>query len=196
MPGMSSWTVKKNGKFYDSFIDGEQVPKTMFPPENIGSLNIERCVRIYPFLQNTGGFFIAVLRKVGPFGSIDRKADRVAMRKRELEDLEEDGSAKKVHIENEGQSQRAGWEGEKELPFLFLSSSNETSNMCCESFGLSPLFPRNLFLVRSDEYQGDFRHIYMTTEKARDVLTAKNANSLKIVNVGVKIFTKTTGKAR
>jgi hypothetical protein len=33
---------------------------------------MEKCLRIYPHLQNTGGFFVAVIEKVGAFGSIDR----------------------------------------------------------------------------------------------------------------------------
>ena len=37
--------------------------KTQWAPENIGDLNIERCMRIYPHLQDTGGFFVAVLER-------------------------------------------------------------------------------------------------------------------------------------
>eukprot|EP00111_Clytia_hemisphaerica_P020275 TCONS_00059757-protein len=37
----------------------------MFPPSKkvADDINLERCMRIYPHLQNTGGFFIAVLEK-------------------------------------------------------------------------------------------------------------------------------------
>lgn len=31
-----------------------------------------RSMRLYPFLQNTGGFFVAVLEKVGIYGALDR----------------------------------------------------------------------------------------------------------------------------
>jgi 16S rRNA C967 or C1407 C5-methylase (RsmB/RsmF family) len=27
---------------------------------------LERCVRVYPHQQNTGGFFVAIIRKVRP----------------------------------------------------------------------------------------------------------------------------------
>ncbi|OUC42128.1 hypothetical protein D917_00337, partial [Trichinella nativa] len=41
----------------------------LFPPDEsvAEKLHLERCLRIFPHHQNTGGFFIAVLRKVGEF---------------------------------------------------------------------------------------------------------------------------------
>ncbi len=39
----------------------------MFPPELsvAKELNLDRCIRVLPHHQNTGGFFIAVIRKKG-----------------------------------------------------------------------------------------------------------------------------------
>jgi hypothetical protein len=45
-----------------------------FPPPNAASLGLHKCLRVFPFLQNTGGFFVAVFKKVGPFGNLDRYA--------------------------------------------------------------------------------------------------------------------------
>ncbi|KAG8883130.1 hypothetical protein FRB98_003304 [Tulasnella sp. 332] len=45
----------KNGKL--------KMQPTQWPPENAHQLGLENCFRIYPHLQNTGGFFIAVLQK-------------------------------------------------------------------------------------------------------------------------------------
>ncbi|XP_043818728.1 LOW QUALITY PROTEIN: RNA cytosine C(5)-methyltransferase NSUN2 [Dromiciops gliroides] len=72
MPGITQWKVMtKDGQW---FADWEDVPQsrhtqirpTMFPPkdqENLKKLNLERCLRILPHHQNTGGFFVAVLVK-------------------------------------------------------------------------------------------------------------------------------------
>ncbi|KAI9190436.1 tRNA (cytosine-5-)-methyltransferase ncl1 [Blastocladiella emersonii ATCC 22665] len=73
-PGLSSWRVpsfKQRGKFfYDSYDeiaerDDEKVRliPSMFAPEDAESLGLEHCLRIYPHLQNTGAFFVAVLQK-------------------------------------------------------------------------------------------------------------------------------------
>lgn len=83
-PGMTTWKCAGKGKdtttnmtkLYSSY---EEVPEdekkdfeeTMFPPKNISELNIERCLRIFPHLQDTGGFFVAVFEKVAPYGSLD-----------------------------------------------------------------------------------------------------------------------------
>lgn len=38
---------------------------SLFPPANVADLHLEHCRRILPHDQNTGGFFVAVLEKVG-----------------------------------------------------------------------------------------------------------------------------------
>ncbi|XP_075396966.1 RNA cytosine C(5)-methyltransferase NSUN2 [Tenrec ecaudatus] len=72
MPGLSHWKVMtKDGQW---FADWDEVPHsrhtqirpTMFPPkdpEKLQALNLQRCLRILPHHQNTGGFFVAVLVK-------------------------------------------------------------------------------------------------------------------------------------
>ncbi|XP_037651965.1 RNA cytosine C(5)-methyltransferase NSUN2 [Sebastes umbrosus] len=75
MPGVASWKLMtKEGQW---FADWSEVPRhrhtqirpTMFPPndpEKLASMHLERCMRILPHHQNTGGFFVAVLVKKAP----------------------------------------------------------------------------------------------------------------------------------
>ncbi len=56
----------------------QELPLTMNPPANSDSLHLDRCLRILPHDQNTGGFFVAVFEKVSSFttskkGGIDKK---------------------------------------------------------------------------------------------------------------------------
>uniref|UniRef100_A0A452V7G0 tRNA (cytosine(34)-C(5))-methyltransferase n=1 Tax=Ursus maritimus TaxID=29073 RepID=A0A452V7G0_URSMA len=72
MPGITHWKVMtKDGQW---FTEWEGVPHsrhtqirpTMFPPkdpEKLQAMHLERCLRILPHHQNTGGFFVAVLVK-------------------------------------------------------------------------------------------------------------------------------------
>lgn len=81
-PGLKKWNVMdRSGRIWNSWQEAEQGAKegidigrlspTMFPPaqeasgagNDTGTLPLERCMRIYPHLQDTGGFFITVLRK-------------------------------------------------------------------------------------------------------------------------------------
>uniref|UniRef100_A0A8C6QQ69 tRNA (cytosine(34)-C(5))-methyltransferase n=1 Tax=Nannospalax galili TaxID=1026970 RepID=A0A8C6QQ69_NANGA len=72
MPGVSQWKVMtRDGQW---FADWDEVPQgrhtqirpTMFPlkdQEKLQAMHLERCLRILPHHQNTGGFFVAVLIK-------------------------------------------------------------------------------------------------------------------------------------
>lgn len=76
-PGLRSWKVMdREGRMWNSWQEIEErrekegilglgrLAEGMFPPtgEN-ADLPLERCTRIYPHLQDTGGFFITVLEK-------------------------------------------------------------------------------------------------------------------------------------
>ena len=78
--GLTTWKVMdKRGKIWDDWESlekqrekrggegTERVIKNMFPPAKVlepdASFPLERCMRVYPHLQDTGGFFIAVLEK-------------------------------------------------------------------------------------------------------------------------------------
>ena len=47
-----------------------KVDETMFADEASAALPLERCMRVLPHHGDTGGFFIAVLRKVAPVGDL------------------------------------------------------------------------------------------------------------------------------
>ncbi|EIN09261.1 S-adenosyl-L-methionine-dependent methyltransferase [Punctularia strigosozonata HHB-11173 SS5] len=76
-PGLSTWTPSSdrecNTSFptYSSYIDSlseenrkqTKMSEGQWPPPEGVNLKLERCIRIYPHLQDTGGFFVAVLEK-------------------------------------------------------------------------------------------------------------------------------------
>ncbi|XP_054461857.1 RNA cytosine C(5)-methyltransferase NSUN2 [Anoplopoma fimbria] len=75
MPGVSSWKLMtKEGTWFSDWSKvpthrQTQIRPTMFPPEDpekLAEMHLERCMRILPHHQNTGGFFVAVLVKKAP----------------------------------------------------------------------------------------------------------------------------------
>lgn len=70
-PGMTTWKViDKRGTEFKNFAEVNVSPTegfkdTMFPPsvDDAEKLKLTNCMRLYPHLQNTGGFFVAVLEK-------------------------------------------------------------------------------------------------------------------------------------
>ncbi|KAJ2863771.1 tRNA (cytosine-5-)-methyltransferase ncl1 [Coemansia aciculifera] len=88
-PGLATWKVMtRDGTLHDEY---ESIPvdeagngrrkymEKFFPlsSERMQELNIDRCMRIYSHMQNTGGFFVAVLEKVAPI-SVDEKRKAAA----------------------------------------------------------------------------------------------------------------------
>ncbi len=81
--GLGHWHVMAENKTHDGFTEFKnfaEVPKelhgkvreTMFCADFkalVEKRNIERCVRVMPHDQNTGGFFMAIFRKVAELGS-------------------------------------------------------------------------------------------------------------------------------
>ncbi|KAL8796752.1 MAG: hypothetical protein Q9182_007306, partial [Xanthomendoza sp. 2 TL-2023] len=64
--GLTKWNVMTRlGTLYASWTQAQYDParlvEGMFPPKE--PLPLDRCIRVYPHLQDTGGFFIAVLEK-------------------------------------------------------------------------------------------------------------------------------------
>ncbi|KAJ7201628.1 S-adenosyl-L-methionine-dependent methyltransferase [Mycena pura] len=75
-PGLTSWraTDKSINTTYDTYemfmetckeSDNYKAKMTPghWPPEDVELLNLPRCIRVYPHLQDTGGFFVAVLER-------------------------------------------------------------------------------------------------------------------------------------
>ncbi|KAF9265863.1 S-adenosyl-L-methionine-dependent methyltransferase [Marasmius fiardii PR-910] len=90
-PGLNSWrptpekTVKMTYETYSSFVEAnpEAVANTKlteghWPPSNVTDLHLERSMRIYPHLQDSGGFFVAVLERKRSVSSSKREKKRSA----------------------------------------------------------------------------------------------------------------------
>ncbi|KAF2840125.1 S-adenosyl-L-methionine-dependent methyltransferase [Patellaria atrata CBS 101060] len=88
-PGLTDWKIMdRNGKIWDSYEDardelGEdnlgRISDTMFPPPPTSEderLPLERCLRVYPHMQDTGGFFITVLEKLTEIRARNENAPR------------------------------------------------------------------------------------------------------------------------
>ncbi|PHH91180.1 hypothetical protein CDD83_1415 [Cordyceps sp. RAO-2017] len=83
-PGMKKWKIMdKSGRMWDTWEQVEafakaenegvipgRVVQTMFPRtegSDDSDMPLDRCMRVYPHMQDTGGFFIAVLEKKSDF---------------------------------------------------------------------------------------------------------------------------------
>lgn len=71
----SSWEVVEQHRKKEGEDDTARLLESMFPPKDTlkpessepETISLERCMRVYPHLQDTGGFFITVLEKRSEF---------------------------------------------------------------------------------------------------------------------------------
>uniref|UniRef100_A0A8C2DGL8 tRNA (cytosine(34)-C(5))-methyltransferase n=1 Tax=Cyprinus carpio TaxID=7962 RepID=A0A8C2DGL8_CYPCA len=209
MPGITSWKVMtKDGQW---FSDWSEVPKsrhtqirpTMFPPtdpEKLASMKLERCMRILPHHQNTGGFFVAVLVKKAPMPWNRRypKSTEVLAPAEELQMGECPADAPVEAVEGESPCsvcssppppKKMKLFGFKEDPFVFLTEDDPIFPPVQAFYDLSPDFPKLNVLTRTHE--GKKRHLYMVSKELRNVLL-NNSERMKVINTGVKIWSRNT----
>lgn len=160
----------------------ESVHATAFPPteQEQKKFNLQRCVRVYPHLQNTGGFFITVFEKTG---LANDKPKRTAP------PSELNPETKKAKIETFA----APVKREKlprnatEEPFIFLDPENEQLQKCWNFYQIDENFGRDTFLVRNATGEAS-RSIYYVSPIVARILKME-PQKLKIVHAGIKMFT-------
>lgn len=138
-PGIVKWMMKdRDGSVYSSF---EQVPEekkkyiveSMFPSKDIQSYGMEKCLRVYPHLQNTGGFFVAVLEKINELpkrlvpDTSNVKVDGEIIAQENVGDpAQEEKAHKRPKVDDEKSNQtHVAWTSREEKPFVFLNPDHE-----------------------------------------------------------------------
>ncbi|XP_072531995.1 RNA cytosine C(5)-methyltransferase NSUN2 isoform X2 [Salminus brasiliensis] len=225
MPGITSWKLMtKEGQWYSDWSEvptsrHTQIRPTMFPPtdpEKLQSLKLERCMRILPHHQNTGGFFVAVLVKKSPMPWNRRQPkfrNKEATPSSEAAQAEEppaeegdretpaeahpciadapenppEPEAKKDGVCGPPPSKKMKLFGFKEDPFVFLTEDDPVFPPIQAFYDLTSDFPKLNVLTRTHE--GKKRHLYMVSKELRNVLL-NNSERMKVINTGVKVWSR------
>ncbi|KAJ8657543.1 hypothetical protein O0I10_006845 [Lichtheimia ornata] len=216
-PGLTSWKVMtKDGQYLDSVDDiqdeaqRKRFPTSLFPPVNDGdSLHLERCLRIYPHLQDTGGFFVAVFDKVKPMSSAEERMHNMstpapqshveegAEQQKEDGDLDDDTTAvvpskRSANDDSEDPSTQSASTIKKsnDVPFDLMQPDNAEIVDISNFYGLGPDFPRDQFLIRS-EGKDKTKTIYFISSAVRQLLGSPEVvRRLNIVMTGVRMFVR------
>lgn len=76
-----------------------------------------------------------------------------------------------------------------EEPFIYIDPNQEDLQSIYQFYDLSPIFPRDRFMVRNTLGHPS-KTIYYTSALARSILTANASSGIKFVHCGVKMFVK------
>uniref|UniRef100_A0A673HFF7 tRNA (cytosine(34)-C(5))-methyltransferase n=1 Tax=Sinocyclocheilus rhinocerous TaxID=307959 RepID=A0A673HFF7_9TELE len=210
MPGITSWKLMtKEGQWYSDWSKvptsrHTQIRPTMFPPtdpEKLANMKLERCMRILPHHQNTGGFFVAVLVKKAPMpwnrpdgSSADAPVEAVegetpAEGNPSVPDTPDLLEVKKDNVCGPPPPKKMKLFGFKEDPFVFLTEDDPIFPPIQAFYDLSPDFPKLNVLTRTHE--GKKRQLYMVSKELRNVLL-NNSERMKVINTGVKVWSRNT----
>jgi multisite-specific tRNA:(cytosine-C5)-methyltransferase len=98
-PGLRSWKVMdKAGRVWHSYQEVEahravygdeglgRIVESMFPPQN--DIPLERCMRVYPYQQDTGAFFIAILEKQTEIKARAEDKPKVSIQDAKVEEID------------------------------------------------------------------------------------------------------------
>ncbi|KAK3260999.1 hypothetical protein CYMTET_30079 [Cymbomonas tetramitiformis] len=218
-PGVARWWVEDvdfPGKYYDFAEEVAEHRRWRMPPHVFhngrvnedGAHDLRRCWRLFPHLQNTGGFFIAVMRKkdslpaaalqdlpVAPdvFGA----EKRLAMKQGLAQGQEEDGDAGELEAGAEHEAEEEHIEEDDVfIPLLMSERGQEVWATLSEFYGIDSTFPTAQLLVRCKSCT----NINYVSRDVADVLTSienvagtcgKSKDKLMtttVVSAGIRLF--------
>ncbi|XP_046563738.1 RNA cytosine-C(5)-methyltransferase NSUN2-like [Haliotis rubra] len=200
VPGLSKWRLMSmEGEWFDVF---ENVPKkwfgtfrpTMFPPsdEEVAWMNLNRCMRVLPHHQNTGGFFICALTKVTNLPwTKERKpveqAEGTQSSDQESTPSESDVSSVERNPDGMPSQKRQKTYGFKEDPFLFMDADDKVWPPIKEFYKVPDNFPVTQIMYRSQ--LGNKKNLYYVSPYIRRIVQC-NIDRIKFINMGFKLCSR------
>jgi len=202
LSGINKWKLagKEKNVLYKDFSEVPEKfhtfirPYMFSPPEGVDNtkFHLDRCMRILPHQQDTGGFFVAVLSKKSlcPWESEkEHKAFNVRLDK----DGEEDSTNGEHKNGKQGPPRKKPrYQGFREDPFIYFKEKDPAFDEVKEYFQLSDDLEAHMFLTRCKDV-GKKNTLYFTSKLVRNLIQS-NADRVKIINAGVKSFAKCENK--
>lgn len=195
-PGTSKWVIMNKELNVIPSVNEvpaenvSQIYPSLFPPTELESkeFNLHKCMRILPHLQNTGGFFVAVLRKSTaelPWESSATKELNKANPAAVIKQLAPNPKKRR-------------FSGFKEDPFHFLDAQDPDWISIRDVYGLKKEFPFNQLVHRCSS--GKKRSIYLVSRRVRSFIIANREEPnrqdfVKIINGGMRLFSRAQTEA-
>ncbi len=73
-------------------------------------------------------------------------------------------------------------------PFIFLGPESDIIQEAQKLYGLKDGFPMDQFVIRTESDK--IRTIYFVSKDVKQILLAENSRKLKVVNTGIKVFSR------
>lgn len=202
--GISYWELsdKECKGFYKTFDEVPQEYHTiirpqMFPPskDDAPKFRLDKCLRILPHFQNTGGFFVAALTKKRnlPWEKSPKEPATVEENNENSETTpdENQGKVEEKRVPWGPQRKKRRIYGYKEDPFVFFTDDEPVWKEMKTFFEIDETklstFKSTQMLTRTAT--GKKKNIYFCSDAVKQLVLA-NEDNIKIINTGVKAFAR------
>lgn len=201
-PGTSKWTVmNKDGNVIESADkvppeNTTQIYPSLFSPttDEAEKFCLHKCIRVLPHMQNTGGFFVALLKKTS---ALPWETQGATAGSEETTDVVKDKETKQPAPAHQNTKKRK-FTGFKEDPFLFMDDQDPDWITIKQGYGLGDNFPVNQLLYRCAS--GKKRSIYLVAKRTRAFIIANKeepdrTDFVKMINGGMRLFSRASSEA-
>lgn len=184
--GLTSWKVLDSDLNEIEKNTTRLASPTVYPPlkEDLDGFGLEKCLRIYPHLQNTGGFFLALFEKE----NVDQQKSKMSTD--EILSKSQNSTISNVDLKVEDGATQPILKAKKsvsnEEPFVFLKNDHSELDKSLKFFGINNSFFKNSVFIRN-ESTDKIKTMYFVNPIIQKLLEL-NQHKLKFVYSGVKLF--------
>lgn len=195
-PGINKWVVMNRDMEIINNPDEvkpeqiSQIHASLFPPteEEVNKFNLHRCIRVVPHIQNTGAFFVAVLKKLTP--SLPWEDSQGP--------TEPESTGGREQHKKQPNPKKRRYGGFREDPFVFIEPDDPDWYQIRDFYGLSQNFPVNQLVHRCPS--GKKRSIHLVSKATRSFMIANReepnrSDFVKLINGGMRLFAKAETEA-
>lgn len=184
--GLEKWVLmQKDSKIVHSIdeVDDQyrgNLTADMFAPANVAKFNLHRCIRALPHLNNTGGFFVAVIKKVKTLsGEKEEQTVQSEPQSEPQSDSQSKPQSNRVDqeqsLEQKPKRQRVDMRtlGFKEESCRFVAKDDPDWLKIKQFYSISDDFPTQRLFYRSENGS---KNMYYVTERAIDLYKSNGSN--------------------
>ena len=150
--GLNTWkVVSKDGNIYSNWDEVKEEHQSQIRPnhfpqhDEVNSINIQRCLRILPHQQDTGGFFVCVLTKKALCNWESKNNIKTETQKNNFdENLESTNDTEKKKDFEPPQKKQRRHQGFKEDPYIYFNMDEPLYKEISQYYGLTVCFAFNL----------------------------------------------------
>ncbi|KAG6977130.1 hypothetical protein JG688_00000650 [Phytophthora aleatoria] len=217
-PGISTWKVMdsqlKEYSSYENYVEEnmkdkikDKIRATMFPPteKEAADLHLERCMRCLPQDENTGGFFICLLKKVAPTpddkdepaeGATTKSEEDAVKVEKVKEEAAPSNEATATDAKADPEAQKSASDEAKprrnrrndrlnKKGEVYVAFGSENWANVREYYDIAPAFSAEQLITRSE----DAKSVTFVTESiTMALLEEMKRKKLKVVYAGLKMF--------